>query len=89
MNVQVLYSTFPVVGRKKVNGKDMCINIYDIRYDDTHPDCGMNWPPDIKFITSYLDRPDVVNALHASEHSGSWVECRGTIHSHFEERKLF
>ena len=33
-------------------------------------------------------RSDVVNALHASSHSGRWVECRGTIHSHFDEHKL-
>ncbi|PFH50137.1 hypothetical protein AMATHDRAFT_41047 [Amanita thiersii Skay4041] len=76
------------VREKKVNGTEMCINIYDVRYDDTKPDCGMNWPPDIHPITQYLDRPDVVNALHATDHSGSWIECRGTIHSHFDENKL-
>ena len=89
----------------RVKGKDMCINIYDVRLDDEQPACGMNWPPDIKPITSYLgvsafigprsapcshidQRPDVVAALHASSHSGRWVECRGTIHSHFDEYKL-
>ncbi|KAF8638538.1 hypothetical protein AX17_002081, partial [Amanita inopinata Kibby_2008] len=76
------------VRNKKVNDKEMCINIYDVRYDDTEPACGMNWPPDIKYVTEYLDRSDVVTALHASEHSGSWIECRGTIHSHFDEFKL-
>ncbi|KAF8728319.1 hypothetical protein AX14_006791 [Amanita brunnescens Koide BX004] len=76
------------IREKKVNGKDMCINIYDVRLEDTKPDCGMNWPPDIKNVTSYLGRSDVVNALHASSHSGRWVECRGTIHSHFDEHKL-
>jgi len=76
------------VREKKVKGEEMCINIYDVRLDDTKPACGMNWPPDIEHVTSYLDRSDVVNALHASSHSGKWVECRGTIHSHFEETKL-
>ncbi|KAF8632313.1 hypothetical protein AX15_001936 [Amanita polypyramis BW_CC] len=76
------------IREKKVNGTEMCINIYDVRLDDTKPDCGMNWPPDIKPITTYLDRPDVVNALHATDHSGKWVECRGTIHSHFDEQRL-
>lgn len=33
----------------------MCINIYDVRLEDTKPACGMNWPPDIKPITDYLD----------------------------------
>ncbi|KAJ8516650.1 hypothetical protein ONZ45_g6071 [Pleurotus djamor] len=72
---------------KKVKGQDMCINIYDIRYDDTKPACGMNWPPDIKPITTYLDRPDVVRALHAEAHSEAWVECRGSIHSAFNKRE--
>ena len=39
----------------RVKDKEMCINIYDVRYDDTKPACGMNWPPDIKPITTYLD----------------------------------
>ncbi|GLB34160.1 putative peptidase S10 family protein [Lyophyllum shimeji] len=71
---------------KKVDGKDMCLNIYDIRLHDTAPDCGMNWPPDIKPITTFLDRKDVVNALHANAHPGSWTECRGGVHKSFNER---
>ncbi|KAJ7205304.1 Alpha/Beta hydrolase protein [Mycena pura] len=71
---------------KDVDGQPYCINIYDVRYDDTKPACGMNWPPDIKPVTNYLGRPDVVRALHAERHSGSWVECRGRIHQEFRER---
>ncbi|KAJ7098658.1 Alpha/Beta hydrolase protein [Mycena belliarum] len=74
------------VRQKVVDGKSMCINIYDVRYDDVMPACGMNWPPDIKPITTYLDRPEVVNAFHADRHPGSWVECRGRIHQEFHER---
>lgn len=48
-----LFSCLPASFR--VNGKEMCINIYDVRYDDLMPACGMNWPPDIKPITTYLD----------------------------------
>ncbi|KAF7302245.1 Carboxypeptidase [Mycena indigotica] len=75
------------VREKVVNNEPMCINIYDIRYDDVMPACGMNWPPDIKPVTTYLDRPDVVRALHAERHPGSWVECRGRIHQEFRERQ--
>ena len=39
----------------RVDNTDMCINIYDIRLDDTYPSCGMNWPPEIKPVTKYLD----------------------------------
>ncbi|KAJ3993693.1 Alpha/Beta hydrolase protein [Lentinula boryana] len=73
------------VRQRKVENKDMCINIYDVRLDDIAPACGMNWPPDIKPITKYLDRPDVVRALHAEAHSESWIECRGRIHKELHE----
>lgn len=32
----------------------MCVNNYDVRLTDTHPACGMNWPPDLSDITPYL-----------------------------------
>jgi len=73
------------VRQRVVDNKNMCINIYDVRLDDTAPDCGMNWPPDIKPITTYLDRKDVVQALHAEAHSESWIECRGRIHLEMHE----
>jgi carboxypeptidase D len=31
-----------------------CLNIYDVRLKDEVPACGMNWPLDLKNITSYL-----------------------------------
>ena len=37
-----------------VKGQEMCINIYDIRLEDTAPACGMNWPPEIPRITNFL-----------------------------------
>jgi len=76
------------IREKKVDGQDMCVNIYDVRFDDTSPACGMNWPPDIQPITQYLGRPDVVRAIHASDHPGSWTECKGAVHSEFYEMNL-
>lgn len=42
------------IGFCSVNGVDMCLNIYDVRLDDTSPACGMNWPPDMAPVTSFL-----------------------------------
>lgn len=75
------------VRNRKVNGVDMCLNIYDVRLDDTSPACGMNWPPDMVPVTSFLGRPDVVNAIHAQAHPGSWRECRPDVHRAFRESK--
>ncbi|KAF9450159.1 pheromone-processing carboxypeptidase KEX1 [Macrolepiota fuliginosa MF-IS2] len=76
------------VREKTVKDKMMCINIYDVRYDDENPACGMNWPPEIHDITSYLGRQDVVSALHATARPGGWVECRGDVHRAFQEAKM-
>ena len=38
----------------RIDGKQMCMNIYDIRLSDTSPACGMNWPPDLVEVTPYL-----------------------------------
>ncbi|KAF5321764.1 hypothetical protein D9619_000585 [Psilocybe cf. subviscida] len=74
------------MSRRDVNGKQMCVNIYDVRLEDTAPACGMNWPPEISHITTLLGRSDVVSALHATAHPGGWVECRGDVHRSFHER---
>jgi len=59
----------------------LCLNVYDVRLKDAIPACGMNWPLDLKNITSYLRRPDVVGALHAQAKSEAWVECQPRIQS--------
>ncbi|PCH40983.1 KEX1 protein [Wolfiporia cocos MD-104 SS10] len=72
--------------KRKVNGTDVCTNIYDVRLEDEYPACGMQWPPDLKDIYTYLARPDVVRALHASAASQTWTECRGIIHTELTDR---
>ncbi|KAF9809828.1 hypothetical protein IEO21_07228 [Rhodonia placenta] len=71
----------------KSNGTEMCVNIYDVRLEDTSPSCGMHWPPDLDPMYKYLARPEVVRALHASAASQTWQECRGIIHTEFAARK--
>jgi carboxypeptidase D len=58
-----------------------CLNIYDVRLKDEIPACGMNWPPDLRNVTSYLRRPDVVGALHAQAKSEAWVECHPRVNT--------
>lgn len=39
----------------RVDGHIMeCLNIYDIRLEDTFPACGSNWPYELSNITHYL-----------------------------------
>ncbi|BGP36210.1 Cell death protease [Rhodotorula kratochvilovae] len=68
---------------QNVNGQNMCVNNYDVRLTDTHPACGMNWPPDLVDMHPYLSRPDVKSAFHASRKTGPWLECDGQVGAQF------
>ncbi|KAK4704204.1 carboxypeptidase D, partial [Phenoliferia sp. Uapishka_3] len=68
---------------QSVNGQNMCVNNYDVRLTDTHPACGMNWPPDLADITPYLRRTDVKTAFHATRKDGGWTECNGNVGANF------
>ncbi|KAF9481873.1 pheromone-processing carboxypeptidase KEX1 [Pholiota conissans] len=85
---QLVLHTIMQIKTHTVKSDKMCINIYDIRLEDTSPACGMNWPPEMPQITNFLGRPEVVSALHASAHPGGWVECRPDVHTAFQESKL-
>ncbi|PGH05614.1 hypothetical protein AJ80_08306 [Polytolypa hystricis UAMH7299] len=61
-----------------------CINMYDIRLQDTYPSCGMNWPPDLTSITPYLRRRDVTSALNINpDKKTGWTECSGAVSGNF------
>ncbi|KAK7931633.1 pheromone processing carboxypeptidase kex1 [Apiospora marii] len=64
------------------NGR--CVNMYDVRLDDTYPSCGMNWPPDLENVTPYLRRDDVTAALHIDKKLNTgWQECNGAVGAAF------
>ncbi|KAH8096683.1 alpha/beta-hydrolase [Cristinia sonorae] len=72
--------------RHKVDNRQKCLNIYDVRLDDDMPACGLNWPPDLKDIGNYLHRPDFLREFHATRSPSPWVECRGKIHTAFNTK---
>jgi carboxypeptidase D len=62
------------------------MNVYDVRLVDDWPACGMNWPPDLTDVYTFLRRPDVVTALHANKKETAWVECDGRVSSELHMR---
>lgn len=65
-----------------------CINMYDIRLQDSYPSCGMHWPPDLTSITPYLRKPTVVEALHVNRDKRTgWTECNGAVGGAFSTQK--
>ncbi|KIK40071.1 hypothetical protein CY34DRAFT_88000 [Suillus luteus UH-Slu-Lm8-n1] len=70
---------------RTVDGQPKCVNVYDVRLEDDEPFCGLQWPPELKNISSYLNRRDVVRALHAEAKPESWVECSGRVSNEMHE----
>lgn len=65
-------------------GDQACINMYDVRLKDSYPSCGMNWPPDLKYVTPYLRNAEVTRALHVNpQRNTGWQECNGAVGSAF------
>ncbi|ORY83074.1 Alpha/Beta hydrolase protein [Protomyces lactucae-debilis] len=83
----ILNKVLEVTLKKDDAGANVCINSYDIRKTDTYPSCGMNWPSELTHMTPYLQRPDVVHAIHADSLKKGWIECNGAVSSTFRARK--
>ena len=67
---------------------DRCVNMYDVRLDDTYPSCGMNWPPDLENVKPYLRRPEVTKALNVNtDKKTGWQECTGSVSLNFKAAK--
>ncbi|ORX43278.1 alpha/beta-hydrolase [Piromyces finnis] len=65
------------------NGQ-FCINMYDIRLRDTDKKggCGLySWPLTLGSMTYYLQRLDVIEAIHASATPHTWRECTSRVSS--------
>lgn len=60
--------------------------MYDIRLRDSWQSCGMNWPPDLPDVSTWLRRSDVMRALHIEvpgHTPKSWQECYGPVGAAF------
>jgi carboxypeptidase D len=74
--------------QKSGHGDKACVNMYDVRLRDSYPSCGMNWPPDLEYVTPYLQRLNVAAALNVNSHRNTgWQECNGAVGSSFTARK--
>lgn len=65
--------------------KRQCLNMYDHTLRDSYPSCGMNWPPDIKFMTSFFRKEEVMRHLNL-EQDIQWSECSNTVSLHFKAK---
>lgn len=75
-----------ILDENRKDGK--CINMYDIRLKDSYPSCGMNWPPDLEYVTPYLRREDVTKALHINDDKRTgWRECTAAVSVSFKAKK--
>lgn len=81
---QILSDMLRLTQKKGKNGESQCVNMYDVRLTDTYPSCGMNWPPDLQYVTPYLRKQEVKDALHVSPNKNTgWTECNGAVGNAF------
>ncbi|KAI0974168.1 Alpha/Beta hydrolase protein [Xylaria arbuscula] len=85
---QILSDILRLTQTKGSNGENQCVNMYDVRLTDTYPSCGMNWPPDLQYVTPYLRKSEVVAALHINSNKNTgWTECNGAVGNAFNAQK--
>ncbi|KAG6301363.1 Cell death protease [Claviceps aff. purpurea] len=66
---------------RQAAGDQECINMYDVRLRDSHPSCGMNWPPDLEAVGPYLRKKSVMEALNLDKQRNTgWQECNSYVH---------
>ncbi|KAM0755570.1 alpha/beta-hydrolase [Meredithblackwellia eburnea MCA 4105] len=58
-----------------------CLNMYDTT---KYQQCGAEWPEELRRVTPYLRRNDVMEALHANTGPPKqWQHCSNVVGSHF------
>ncbi|ONH65792.1 Pheromone-processing carboxypeptidase KEX1 [Cyberlindnera fabianii] len=57
-----------------------CINVYDKRLRDYYPQCGLTWPPELPYATTWLNRDDVTLAINLDPARANWTECASPPH---------
>ncbi|CAG8612182.1 27363_t:CDS:10, partial [Dentiscutata erythropus] len=74
--------------REKVGKKVTCLNQYDIRdHSDSYPSCGLGWPYELPSVYTYLQRADVIKAIHVESKDTPWVECSPSVSRGFSNDK--
>lgn len=74
---------------KKAPKDQQCINMYDIGLKDSYPSCGMNWPPDLKYVQPYLQKDQVVESLNLNvSRVKKWRECDGDVSKFLKNKKI-
>jgi carboxypeptidase D len=62
-----------------------CINMYDYTLRDSYPSCGMNWPFELKYVSPFLGKQDVMHDLNLIDLK-QWHECSGRVGRKFQAR---
>lgn len=79
---KILSKILEVTLDKDASEDKQCMNMYDYRLRDSYPSCGMNWPSDLKSVTPYLRRKDVMSCLNLKV-VRKWEECNGKVSKFF------
>ncbi|GAA94697.1 uncharacterized protein L969DRAFT_87580 [Mixia osmundae IAM 14324] len=65
---------------KTVDGQRLCVNVYNTL---EWQQCGADYPPEVAWLTPYLQSSNVISRLHASSKSLPWTQCNDTVTDQF------
>lgn len=84
----IINQLLSVTKTKDENNKDQCLNVYNYELKDSMPECGMNWPADISYVTQFFSDKNVRDALHINQEwaAENWIECHADVMTHMDNK---
>ncbi|CAF1234029.1 unnamed protein product [Adineta steineri] len=83
MNIEEIMNKNAMNNHDKQNQKVRCVNIYDIRLNDTISKCDLNGSLEWEYVTSYLRRQDVMSSIHINDKKVIWTQCSSSVQNTF------
>ena len=69
----------------EINKNTKCVNMYNTKSVDSYPSCGKNAFPDMKYMSNYFQRADVLSQLHISNKTILWTPCSDPVFDQFSQ----
>ena len=66
--------------------KYKCMDMYNLHLANTDMNCGINKRSEEKYVTTYLQRQDVMSRIHVDEKKVNWTDFSYSVHRSFDAR---
>ncbi|CAF0808199.1 unnamed protein product [Adineta steineri] len=91
VHIYIYYPCFSILDeimyngkRRENNGENSCLNVDDIRLSAKRPMCGMIGPSELEYVSTYLNRPDVMSSIHINGKKSQWKDYTESVLNAFQ-----